>query len=211
MNHWFILKMQILKDSIRQNIDNAGLKLFARQGFNHTTVAEIADAAGISTGNIYKYYDNKHDLLYSLVSPEFVAECLNYLSSRIAASAGRNPEQLAQSPDFARRNADFIGFMLQNRLRLLVLMNGCNNTAYQNFCDQALEIILAGVFSWFASVSGQRKSARNNSRQLLLRVIYQNLISTTVALLKADTDEKNREKALHSLLDYHLSGIAALA
>ncbi len=36
-------------------IEEAALRVFTRQGFHGTSVREIADAAGVSLGNIYNY------------------------------------------------------------------------------------------------------------------------------------------------------------
>ncbi len=63
--------MPKLKDRVvRKNqgaIEDAALRLFIRQGFFGTSIREIADAAGISVGNIYNYYPTKEALYVSLV------------------------------------------------------------------------------------------------------------------------------------------------
>lgn len=45
-------------------IVEAALPLFARHGFHNTTVRMIADAAGMSMGNLYQYIRRKEDVLY---------------------------------------------------------------------------------------------------------------------------------------------------
>ncbi len=45
------------------------LKLFANNGFHATTTAKIAQQAGVSEGNIYKYFSSKEDLLTHLLQP----------------------------------------------------------------------------------------------------------------------------------------------
>ena len=48
-------------------IESVALRLFTRQGYHGTSVREIAEAAGISIGNLYNYYRNKEELFASLV------------------------------------------------------------------------------------------------------------------------------------------------
>ena len=48
-------------------IEQAALRLFTRRGFHGTSVRDIADAAGVSLGNIYNYYPTKDALFKSLV------------------------------------------------------------------------------------------------------------------------------------------------
>lgn len=50
----------------RQRILSAAVRVFARRGFYHAKVAEIARAAAVADGTIYLYFKNKDDLLISL-------------------------------------------------------------------------------------------------------------------------------------------------
>jgi AcrR family transcriptional regulator len=47
----------------RQAILAAARELFAAQGYEETTIAEIARAAGMAVGTVYLYFGNKHDIL----------------------------------------------------------------------------------------------------------------------------------------------------
>jgi TetR/AcrR family transcriptional regulator, fatty acid metabolism regulator protein len=47
-----------------QQILDAAVKVFARQGFHQSTVAQIAKAAGVADGTIYLYFKSKDDILF---------------------------------------------------------------------------------------------------------------------------------------------------
>jgi AcrR family transcriptional regulator len=51
----------------RRQILDAALKVFAEKGFKGATNQDIADAAGISPGLIYWYFDSKEDVLFALI------------------------------------------------------------------------------------------------------------------------------------------------
>jgi AcrR family transcriptional regulator len=56
----------LAKDDVRdkrQAILLAARDLFASQGYEETTIAEIARAAGMAVGTVYLYFQNKHDIL----------------------------------------------------------------------------------------------------------------------------------------------------
>ncbi len=53
----------------RLDIINAARENFARKGFQGATIAEIAEAAGISEGAIYRHFNSKHELLVECVEP----------------------------------------------------------------------------------------------------------------------------------------------
>jgi TetR/AcrR family transcriptional regulator, fatty acid metabolism regulator protein len=50
----------------RERILRAAIKLFARHGFFHSQVADVAKAAGVASGTVYLYFQNKDDLLVSI-------------------------------------------------------------------------------------------------------------------------------------------------
>lgn len=47
----------------REQIFNAAMSLFERQGFQETTVVDIANAAGVSRGTVFNYYPYKEAIL----------------------------------------------------------------------------------------------------------------------------------------------------
>lgn len=52
-------KRQLVRDAIY----DAAIVLFAKKGFDETTVEEVADAAGISRRSFFRYFESKDDLL----------------------------------------------------------------------------------------------------------------------------------------------------
>ncbi len=52
-----------IRQSRRSSILGSALKLFARRGYNGTSVTAIAHGAGITKGQVYNYFRSKDDLL----------------------------------------------------------------------------------------------------------------------------------------------------
>src|SRR3954463_2707768 len=48
----------------RETIAREAMRLFATQGFDHVTVAEVADAAGVSEKTVFNYFATKEDLFF---------------------------------------------------------------------------------------------------------------------------------------------------
>ena len=59
------IREPIQKRSIekKEKIIKAGFELICEKGYYNTNTAEIAKAAGVSTGIIYKYFKDNHDIL----------------------------------------------------------------------------------------------------------------------------------------------------
>jgi AcrR family transcriptional regulator len=50
----------------RKQILSAGIRVFAKKGYHHTRVSEIAKEAGVAYGLIYHYFKNKKDILNTI-------------------------------------------------------------------------------------------------------------------------------------------------
>ncbi|MBI4913347.1 MAG: TetR/AcrR family transcriptional regulator [Acidobacteria bacterium] len=57
----------------RALILEAALRLFSRQGYRGTSIREIAEAAGLSTGNVYHHFPDKEALFRTLLDQYWTA------------------------------------------------------------------------------------------------------------------------------------------
>lgn len=57
------------KDGVREAILGASFRLFSAQSYVETSIPAIAREAGISTANVYVYFQSKIDILYTLYEP----------------------------------------------------------------------------------------------------------------------------------------------
>ena len=65
----------------RQEIADCAMGLFAKRGFDRVTVAEVAQAAGVSDKTVYNYFPAKEDLFFDEV-PEREAALVEAIRSR---------------------------------------------------------------------------------------------------------------------------------
>ncbi|HZS83029.1 MAG TPA: TetR/AcrR family transcriptional regulator [Stellaceae bacterium] len=54
----------------RRQIRRAALTCFRRSGFHQASMAEICDEAGMSPGNLYRYYDSKEAIIEAICEDE---------------------------------------------------------------------------------------------------------------------------------------------
>ena len=80
----------------RRQVLDAALNLFSHRGYRATTVRDIADEAGVSTGNVYHHFEDKEQIFRTLLD-EFmaIAESKRYPFTR-ALSNGKFPDNLEQ-------------------------------------------------------------------------------------------------------------------
>lgn len=77
---------------VKERLLRVATRLFARHGFEGTSVQDIVDAAGVTKGAMYHYYDSKDDLLYE-VYHKLITMQTRQLEA-IAAGPGRPEERL---------------------------------------------------------------------------------------------------------------------
>jgi len=73
----------------RDEIMVAAKKVFGRNGFHNTTIADIAKEANLAYGSVYQYFDSKDDLFDALMTAEEYA-LRTHVAVALAASRGRN-------------------------------------------------------------------------------------------------------------------------
>lgn len=80
-----------IRDQSKRKIINASLKLFAVNGYHSTSIRQIAEAANISNGLLYNYFDGKEALLH---------EILNDATKKIMESFDPNNDGILTKEEF---------------------------------------------------------------------------------------------------------------
>lgn len=96
---------------VKERLLRVATRLFARHGFEGTSVQDIVDAAGVTKGAMYHYYGSKDDLLYE-VYHQLLTMQTEHLD-QIAASPGTPEERLrAAAADVIQTSLDNLDDMI---------------------------------------------------------------------------------------------------
>jgi AcrR family transcriptional regulator len=120
------------KAARREDILAAARRVFASRGFRGTTIADIADDAGIALGTIYLYFPSK----------EGVFAALNARLGELIAEAGRIAEVGPSLADTVRHRVEhvFAACALNRDLVRLVVLNTDPGTEIQRRIKDADEV-----------------------------------------------------------------------
>ena len=90
----------------RRAVLDAALKLFADHGYRATTMREIAEEAGVSTGNVYHHFPDKETIFRELIDEYFAIADTNRFPFRrvLESSTQRFPDNLEEL-GFAARDS----------------------------------------------------------------------------------------------------------
>jgi AcrR family transcriptional regulator len=74
---------QLQRETRRQQILDAAVRCFSRDGFHNTTTADIVRESGVSQGTLYLYFANKDDIVVALADDRHQGEAvINALAQR---------------------------------------------------------------------------------------------------------------------------------
>jgi AcrR family transcriptional regulator len=145
------------KTQRRDEIMAAAKKVFARNGFHATTIADIAKEAGLAYGSVYQYFDSKENLFHALMSAEGFA-----LRTHIAvalAATGKRPDE-SWEPFRAAVQATFEFFEADKATTKLLLRD-----AYA--LGQRFEKHLSGIYERFIDDIADHMAAAQQRGQVI--------------------------------------------
>lgn len=118
------------RDAKKKRVINSAIALFAENGFNDTSMLQIARRAGVAEGTVYEYYKNKQNLLISIPN-----EKLGELYDHISGNTLENETREIISKLFRFYNDE------KNYTTILVLMLRTNRRFYRSEGIQIIEKI----------------------------------------------------------------------
>lgn len=122
--------MQYLKDKVREKIYNAAVEEFKNFGYQDASIRNIANNAGISLGNIYRYYANKEALYIAVVQP--LIDSVKVFVEQKYFVVGDSLQTIAENA---------LEFMVEHADEIVILRRG--NTQYYKQFSEYLESVTA--------------------------------------------------------------------
>ncbi len=200
---------QYLKDDVQQRILDAALFEYAHKGYQAAKLADIAAKAGVSAGNVYRYYSGKQALYDALVPPEFVRHLTTLLHRKIDSLKGvQDARDLASDAPFSVFSQELMQFSIQNRLRVVLLLNGSAGTTYAHFGQDLVQDLAKRAIAHFRHQNPKLKVSK--ALRFTLTQVYEAFLATHTRLMLSFQDPKELQEALTRYAAYHLVGMKSL-
>jgi AcrR family transcriptional regulator len=123
----------------RTLILEAAARLFAEKGFHRTTTKDIAEAADVSEGTLYNYFENKDEMLMGIMTLLVDAQIMDLrLSDGLPVDARRFLTSMLQS---RREMVEQKGAMLQSVLSEILVNPDLRERYYQELTLPVLGLL----------------------------------------------------------------------
>ncbi len=120
--------MQVLKEEVRQTILSSARLEFKEKGFKNSSMRNIARGAGVTVGNVYRYFENKEQLFCAVVGPAYVM-IVNLVEEVKEDSFAVTQQYPVFMEEITHRIVDIYR---KSREELLILINGSEGTRLEN-------------------------------------------------------------------------------
>lgn len=200
---------QYLKDAVQERIARGALEVFARRGFRRTTMAGIAKASAVSTGNIYRYCRNKADLFDEVVDDQFVRTFTRLIRVRIKALDGvADAGTLEPGAAYHVASETLLAFAIEHRLKIVVLLGRSDGTRLEGFADRFVRDLQRRALAYSRRIRPGLEVTP--VLRFSLDQIYRNWTRTLVGILEQFETEAEIRDAVASFSSYHLAGLHKL-
>lgn len=129
---------------------------FADNGFENTSIQQIAKKAGISVGSVYKYFENK-ETLFTMVVQEGLSSLENFLLNLSTSEEDilLKAEKIIRALlEYSRENPELV--------KLYCSLTTGGNTEFLNELSQRIEAVSASIYTRAISVAQETGDVRND-------------------------------------------------
>ena len=197
---------QVLKDAVRDRLLATALDVFAASGYSGASMGEIAAAAGISTGNVYRYFAGKQELFDAVVTPALVRRFRGLLRRRVRALDGvRDVGDLPAGAPYHLASEELLRFCIDHRLQVIVLLDRSAGSRWERFAEHTVSDLVRLAIAHFESVDSGIELGR--TLRFDLTEIYRAFVRVLVAILDRFETEAAIRHAVEAYTRYHLAGL----
>jgi len=119
--------MQYLKDDVKERILTAAFQEFKDKGYSDSSIRNIAHNAGIATGSVYRYFNNKEQLFDTILEPVYNKLLRTVLNLQKSTQSCINP--IGEIMDI---KVNILDIFKENSSELLILLDKSKGSKYEN-------------------------------------------------------------------------------
>lgn len=196
------------KDTMRTAILRSAASEFADHGLAQVPLTRIAEGAGTSIGNLYKYFASKEALFQAAVPAAVAPQLARLLRQRIEALHGvKEVRTLPAGHPYYQQSGALLQFTLQHRHALRFWLDHSEGTPLSGFPERLVSRLTQLSIAYARRTYPQIDL--DASRRRALQRIYRAFLGSLSAILRQEQSPSALQRATSHLTEYHLAGLRA--
>jgi AcrR family transcriptional regulator len=200
---------QTPKSHVRDAFIAAATEMLAEVGYPATSMAAVAERAGSSVGNLYKYFDGKQQLFEAAVPPELAHELMKRTRARMRAFGSvKDARELGANAPYHAISGDLLDYCLQHRAAVVFLLVRAEGTPFSSFRNDFVEHLVEGALEYVKLA--YPSLCATPAFRFVLRHAYLSFVSGAAEALRQFSDETSTRAAISLLTSQHQGGLKRL-
>lgn len=188
--------MQVLKDEVRKNILSAAKELFYEKGYNSATIRDIAKKAGITEGNVYRYFKSKENILAGIVRPAY-EQIMEFIALSEQMIEKGEAYSFIKFRDII--NDAIVQIAKSFRLELIILFKGAVGTQFEKTQEELTSLIEDRIYEGML-----KKYQLEDSKAIFLSKIIAHAFLDSLIMVVSDVENSRElEKMIDWLNNYY--------
>lgn len=198
--------MRLVNEKLAADLLEAGRQEFLKLGFQGASMRNIAAAAGVTTGALYRYYTDKEAIFDTLVS-EPAEELLNkYRNVQMQFSTLPLSERLASLPEISDDGQIWMINHIYNNFDAFKLIVCCSvGTKYEHYLDTMAEIEVNSSHALICAMqeAGMKVTPMDDE---LIHIVSSMLFNGMFETVRHDMPRDKAVEHMCSLRDFYSAG-----
>lgn len=195
--------MQTLKEDVRQSILRAALNEFKSHDYTGASMRRISASAGITTGNIYRYFKNKEELFEALVGPVYEKIVAYILDLKKELDRSYTAEE--KGLKYLNMVEDtIVALFLEYSAELTILLNRSAGSKYDQVKEHMVGLIVTILEDVFTSGPQNAAELKDSERQSA-RMLAGTVVEGVSLILRENEDGETVKRLVNEFVYlYHL-------
>ncbi|MNP24335.1 HTH-type transcriptional regulator MtrR [compost metagenome] len=198
--------MQVLKEEVRNNILQAALSEFRKKGYLQASMRQIALAAGITIGNIYRYFKSKEELFEAIIEPVYEQYGNHMVAIQKIIEFSYSNEAPNTLDYFNKIESALMDLFKTYSAELTILLNQSKGSKYE-LVKAELEQMTFSILERVFMVSTATAVSLSPSNQALARMLALTLVEGVCLILRDNDEGDTLEQLLDQFLYLYSEGI----
>ncbi len=189
-----------------EKIYEAARREFAEKGFKSSSLRNIVNTAGVTTGAFYGYFSSKEELFDSIVSEKYET-FLNMFRQAQKTFTELDPEDQADNIGVISGNCllEMMKYAFKFKEEFRLILCSSQGTKYENIIDDMVRIEIDATHA-FARVMETLGHPKYNVDPFLEHILVSGLFTAFFELIIHDTKADKAEECLNELRDFYTAG-----